>query len=70
MAIRVSNTPEAMTDAGKVVAEIMNTNVTNSEIKYQAQDLSRRRTCDPGSSTNSQLIWIASISCSSAVSAL
>ena len=38
VAIRVSNT-EAMTDAGKAVAEIMNTNVTNGEIKYQAQDL-------------------------------
>ena len=59
VAIRVSNT-EAMTDAGKAVAEIMNTNVTNSEIKYllkQAQDLQ-----DLSSSTNSQLIWIASIS--------
>lgn len=63
VAIRVSNT-EAMTDAGKVVAEIMNTNVTNSEIKYQAQDLLKQAQDlqDLSSSTNSQLIWIASIS--------
>ena len=55
VAIRVSNT-EAMTDAGKAVAEIMNTNVTNSEIKYQAQDLQRQVY------VQGQLIWIASIS--------
>ena len=63
VAIRVSNT-EAMTDAGKAVAEIMNTNVTNSEIKYQAQDLLKHAQDlqDLSSSTNSQLIWIASIS--------
>ena len=63
VAIRVSNT-EAMTDAGKAVAEIMNTNVTNSEIKYQAQDLLKQAQDlqDLSSSTNSQLIWIASIS--------
>lgn len=61
--IRVSNT-EAMTDAGKAVAEIMNANVTNSEIKYQAQDLLKQAQDlqDLSSSTNSQLIWIASIS--------
>ena len=53
-----------MTDAGKAVAEIMNTNVTNSEIKYQAQDLLKQAQDlqDLSSSTNSQLIWIASIS--------
>ena len=63
VAIRVSNT-EAMTDAGKAVAEIMNTNVTNSEIKYQAQDLLKQAQDlqDLSNSTNSQLIWIASIS--------
>lgn len=63
VAIRVSNT-EAMTDAGTAVAEIMNTNVTNSEIKYQAQDLLKQAQDlqDLSSSTNSQLIWIASIS--------
>ena len=63
VAIRVSNT-EAMTDAGKAVAEIMNTNVTNSEIKYQAQDLLKQAQDlqDLSSSTNSRLIWIASIS--------
>lgn len=63
VAIRVFNT-EAMTDAGKAVAEIMNTNVTNSEIKYQAQDLLKQAQDlqDLSSSTNSQLIWIASIS--------
>ena len=63
VAIRVSNT-EAMTDAGKAVAEIMNTNVTNSEIKYQAQDLLKQAQDlqDLSSSTNSQLIWVASIS--------
>ena len=63
VAIRVSNT-ETMTDAGKAVAEIMNTNVTNSEIKYQAQDLLKQAQDlqDLSSSTNSQLIWIASIS--------
>ena len=63
VAICVSNT-EAMTDAGKAVAEIMNTNVTNSEIKYQAQDLLKQAQDlqDLSSSTNSQLIWIASIS--------
>lgn len=63
VAIRVSNT-EAMTDAGKAVSEIMNTNVTNSEIKYQAQDLLKQAQDlqDLSSSTNSQLIWIASIS--------
>ena len=63
VAIRVSNT-EAMTDAGKAVAEIMNTNVTNSEIKYQAQDLLKQAQDlqNLSSSTNSQLIWIASIS--------
>lgn len=63
VAIRVSNT-EAMTDAGKALAEIMNTNVTNSEIKYQAQDLLKQAQDlqDLSSSTNSQLIWIASIS--------
>ena len=63
VAIRVSNT-EAMTDAGKAVAEIMNTNVSNSEIKYQAQDLLKQAQDlqDLSSSTNSQLIWIASIS--------
>ena len=63
VAIRVSNT-EAMTDAGKAVAEIMNTNVTNSEIKYQAQDILKQAQDlqDLSSSTNSQLIWIASIS--------
>lgn len=63
VAIRVSNT-EAMTDAGKAVAEIMNTNITNSEIKYQAQDLLKQAQDlqDLSSSTNSQLIWIASIS--------
>lgn len=63
VAIRVSNT-EAMTDAGKAVAEIMNANVMNSEIKYQAQDLLKQAQDlqDLSSSTNSQLIWIASIS--------
>ena len=63
VALRVSNT-EAMTDAGKAVAEIMNANVTNSEIKYQAQDLLKQAQDlqDLSSSTNSQLIWIASIS--------
>ena len=63
VAIRVSST-EAMTDAGKAVAEIMNTNVTNSETKYQAQDLLKQAQDlqDLSSSTNSQLIWIASIS--------
>lgn len=63
VAIRVSNT-EAMTDAGKAVAEIMNTNVTNSEVKYQAQDLLKQAQDlqNLSSSTNSQLIWIASIS--------
>lgn len=63
VAIRVSNT-EAMTDAGKAVAEIMNTNVTNGEIKYQAQDLLKQAQDlqDLSNSTNSQLIWIASIS--------
>ena len=63
VAIRVYNT-EAMTDAGKAVAEIMNANVTNSEIKYQAQDLLKQAQDlqDLSSSTNSQLIWIASIS--------
>ena len=42
----------------------MNTNVTNSEIKYQAQDLLKQAQDlqDLSSSTNSQLIWIASIS--------
>ena len=59
VAIRVSNT-----EAGKAVAEIINTNVTNSEIKYQAQDLLKQAQDlqDLSSSTNSQLIWIASIS--------
>ena len=47
VAIRVSNT-EAMTDAGKAVAQ---------DLLKQAQDLQ-----DLSSSTNSQLIWIASIS--------
>lgn len=63
VSIHVSNT-EAMTDAGKAVAEIMNTNVTNSEIKYLAQDLLKQAQDlqDLSSSTNSQLIWIASIS--------
>lgn len=63
VAIRVSDT-EAMTDAGKAVAAIMNENVTNTEIKYQAQDLLKQAQDlqDLSSSTNSQLIWIASIS--------
>ena len=55
VAIRVSNT-EAMTDAGKAVAEIMNTNVTNSEIKYQAQDLQRQVYVDGRPKTDSQTL--------------
>ena len=63
VAIRVSNT-EALTDAGKAVGGTMNTRVTECEIKYQAQDLLKQAQDlqDLSSSTNSQLIWIASIS--------
>lgn len=63
VAIRVSNT-EAMTDAGKAVAEIMNEQVISGDIQYQAQDLLKQAQDlqDLSSSTNSQLIWIASIS--------
>ena len=64
VAIRVSST-EAMTDAGKAVADILNAQITeNTEIQYQAQDLLKQaeELQNLSNSTNNQLIWIASIS--------
>ena len=64
VSIRVSST-EAMTDAGKAVADILNARITETTgIQYQAQDLLKQaeELQNLSNSTNSQLIWIASIS--------
>lgn len=64
VSIRVSST-EAMTDAGKAVADILNAQIVEaSGIQYQAQDLLKQaeELQNLSNSTNNQLIWIASIS--------
>lgn len=64
VAIRVSNT-ESMTDAGKAVADLLNTQISeSSETRYQAQDLLKQaeELQNLSNATNNQLIWIASIS--------
>lgn len=63
VSLRVSST-EAMTDAGKDAADILNKSVTNTDIKYQAQDLLKQaeELQNLSNATNNQLIWIASIS--------
>ena len=64
VSIRVSST-EAMTNAGQAVADILNAQITETTgIQYQAQDLLKQaeELQDLSNSTNSQLIWIASIS--------
>ena len=56
---------EDMTDAGKAVEEILNSNVSSdSTVKYQAEDLLKQaqELQDLSNSTNNQLIWIAGIS--------
>ena len=64
VSIRVSST-EAMTNAGQAVADILNAQITETTgIQYQAQDLLKQaeELQNLSNSTNSQLIWIASIS--------
>lgn len=64
VSIRVTST-EAMTNAGQAVADILNAQITETTgIQYQAQDLLKQaeELQNLSNSTNSQLIWIASIS--------
>ena len=53
-----------MKSVGKAAQELMNQAVTNKEIKYSAKDISETaaETEELSSTTNKQLIWIASIS--------
>ena len=63
--IRVTNT-DSMTSAGKACADLLNNYLTTKDetLKYKATDLleQAQKIQDLGSSTNTMLIWIASIS--------
>ncbi len=62
--IRVANT-ESMTSAGAAVEDILNADIrTDSPVRYKAQDLLQQaeELQNLSNATNSQLIWIASIS--------
>lgn len=65
-AVVMAKTTEDMSIVGKEAAEIMNQSITNTtdSLNYKAEDLLERAKSlqDLSRSTNSQLIWIASIS--------
>lgn len=65
-AVVMAKTTEDMSIVGKEAAEIMNQSITNTtdSLSYKAEDLLERAKSlqDLSRSTNSQLIWIASIS--------
>lgn len=65
-AVIMAKTTEDMSIVGKEAAEIMNQSITNTtdSLSYKAEDLLERAKSlqDLSRSTNSQLIWIASIS--------
>lgn len=65
-AVVMAKTTEDMSIVGKETAEIMNQSITNTtdSLSYKAEDLLERAKSlqDLSRSTNSQLIWIASIS--------
>lgn len=61
--VRASTTDD-MSAAGRKCADLLNTNVTSSDVKYKASDLleQAKNLQDLSAATNQQLIWIASIS--------
>ncbi len=61
--LRATDT-DSMTDAGKKAADILSGTVTAQDITYRSEDLleQAKKLQDLSSSTNKQLIWIASIS--------
>ncbi len=63
VAVRASNT-EAMSSVGKSVTDLLNTQVTNENIVYKAEDVLQRakELQDLSNATNQQLVWIAGIS--------
>ncbi len=63
VAVRASNT-EAMSSVGTSVADLLNEQNRNENIKYRAEDVLQqaRELQDLSNATNQQLIWIASIS--------
>ena len=63
VAVRASNT-EAMSSVGTSVADLLNEQNHNENIKYRAEDVLQqaRELQDLSNATNQQLIWIASIS--------
>ncbi|HIX77911.1 MAG TPA: ABC transporter permease [Candidatus Fusicatenibacter merdavium] len=65
-AVVMAKTTEDMSAVGKKAAEIMNQSITNTtdSLSYKAEDLLEKAKSlqDLSQSTNSQLIWIASIS--------
>jgi len=63
VSVRASST-DTMTAAGKNAADALNAGVTNSQVKYEAEDLLEQASHmqELATSTNRQLIWIAGIS--------
>ncbi len=63
IAVQVSHT-EAMSTVGEAVAELLNTQGSNENILYKAEDTLKKakELQDLNNATNQQLIWIASIS--------
>ena len=63
VAVRAAST-EAMSTVGKQVADLLNTQVTNENIVYKAEDVLQRakELQDLSNATNQQLVWIAAIS--------
>ena len=61
--IRAASTDE-MSNAGRKCADLLNSYVTSSDIKYKASDLleQAKNLQELSAATNQQLIWIASIS--------
>ncbi len=60
----LAESTDDMKSVGKAAQELMNENVTNSEVKYSAKNISETaaNTEQLSDTTNKQLIWIASIS--------
>ncbi len=63
VAVRASS-PDAMSPVGRDAAELLNTLVTNENIRYRSEDTMQtvRELQELSNTTNQQLIWIASIS--------
>lgn len=63
LAVRASST-ESMTSAGNKAKDILNARITSDSVQYKSEDMleQAKQLQDISNATNSQLIWIASIS--------